>query len=68
MQVLDKLLNTALFEFEDRELLFGAVDAYRNGAGDFADYVIGLRNARAGCENTVTFDRALRGQKPFASL
>jgi len=66
--VLDDLLETTLFAFEDRNLLRRALDAFRSGAGDFADYVIGLRNARAGCENTVTFDRALRGRAPFASL
>jgi predicted nucleic-acid-binding protein len=63
-----KLLNTALFDFEDRDLLSRALDAYCDGAGDFADYVIGLRNARAGCERTVTFDRALRGQALFRLL
>src|SRR5689334_22798693 len=41
-QVLDDLLETALFDFEDRNLLRHALDAYRNGNGGFADYLIGL--------------------------
>ena len=65
---LDDLLETTLFAFEDRNLLRHALDAYLNGKADFADYVIGLRNARAGCQHTVTFDRALRGQAAFALL
>ncbi|HEX6099379.1 MAG TPA: type II toxin-antitoxin system VapC family toxin [Thermoanaerobaculia bacterium] len=65
---LDEVLGTALFSFEDRALLRRAVDEYRTGKGDFADYVIGLRNSRAGCEHTVTFDRALKDRPSFVLL
>jgi predicted nucleic-acid-binding protein len=64
---LDKIMSTALFSFDDRDLLRGALDEYRDGVGDFADYVIGRRNRRAGCEQTVTFDRLL-GDSPSFSL
>ena len=64
---LDKIMSTALFSFDDRDLLRGALDEYREGAGDFADYVIGRRNTRAGCQQTVTFDRSL-GDSPSFSL
>ncbi len=37
-----------MFSFDDRELLRCALDDYASGAGDFADYVIGRRNARVG--------------------
>ena len=63
--VLDQILSTATFSFEDRALLRVALDAYRDGGADFADYVIGLRNARAGCDHTVSLDRALRGERGF---
>ena len=65
---LDKILSTALFSFEDRDLLRQALDEYRDGDGDLADYVIGARNARSGCEVTVTFDRGLRGSERFSLL
>jgi predicted nucleic-acid-binding protein len=65
---LDGILATALFSFDDRELLRNALDAYRSGGADFADYVIGLRNARAGCVHTVTLDRALRDEPAFLLL
>jgi predicted nucleic-acid-binding protein len=68
VNALDRIVATALFSFDDRDLLRRAVDAYRSGGGDFADYVIGFRNARAGCAHTVTLDRALRGEPAFVLL
>jgi predicted nucleic-acid-binding protein len=65
---LDKIMSVALFSFDDRDLLRGALDEYRDGAGDFADYVIGRRNRRAGCEQTVTFDRSLDSSSSFSLL
>ena len=65
---LERILSTALFSFEDRDLLRRAVDTYRSGGGDFADYVIGLRNVRAGCIHTVTLDRAIRDDPAFVLL
>jgi predicted nucleic-acid-binding protein len=67
-EALDKVMSTAIFSFDDRELLRGALDDYLEGAGDFSDYVIGRRNARAGCEHTVTFDRQLTGRSSFVLL
>ena len=64
---LDKIMSTTLFSFDDRELLRGALDEYQQGIGDFSDYLIGRRNSRAGCEQTVTFDRSL-GDGPSFSL
>ncbi len=66
--VIQDLIETALFVFEDRNLLREALRAYRTGPGDFADYLIGLRNARAGCDHTVTFDRALKAHESFVLL
>lgn len=65
---LEKIISTALFSFEDREVLRRAVEDYRQGGGDFADYLVGRRNHRAGCEDTATFDRALRGAQAFSVL
>jgi predicted nucleic-acid-binding protein len=65
---LDRILGTALFSFEDRDPLKRALAQYRDGYGDFADYVIGARNARSGCQLTATFDRALQGHDAFSVL
>lgn len=65
---LDELLDSTVFVYEDRALLRAAIHAYRAGPGDFSDYLIGLRNARAGCDHTVTFDRALKAHSSFVLL
>ncbi len=65
---LDKILSVALFAVDDRELLRQALDEYRRSGADFADHVIGRRNAKAGCESTFTFDRALDGTPAFTLL
>jgi len=65
---LDKIISTALFSFDDRALLRSALADYRDGSGDFSDYVIGRRNARAGCQHTVTFDRSLIDGSTFHRL
>ncbi len=67
-EALDKLMSTVIFSFDDRELLRGALADYLNGPGDFSDYLIGRRNARSGCEHTVTFDRLLGKQTSFVLL
>ena len=68
LAAIDKIISTSLFSFDDRELLRAALDDYREGRGDFADYIIGRRNTRGGCEHTVTFDRSLSGSAPFSLL
>ena len=68
VDILDELLDSTLFVFEDRALLRAAISAYRAGPGDFADYLIGFRNVRAGCDHTVTFDRALKAHPSFTLL
>jgi predicted nucleic-acid-binding protein len=65
---LDKVINTSIFSFDNRELLRSALADYIGGDGDFSDYVIGRRNARAGCEHTVTFDRSLRDAPSFVLM
>jgi predicted nucleic-acid-binding protein len=63
-----KILDAAQFAVEDRDLLREALDAYRGGQGDFADHVLGLRNRKAGCSATATFDRALKRSASFTML
>lgn len=56
---LETLLDTRTISIADRERVHRAVEQYRNGRGDFSDYLIGERNHAAGCRTTRTFDRAL---------
>ena len=65
---LERILDTAQFLVEDKEAVRRALDDYRDGPGDFSDYLIGWRNRHAGCSDTVTFDRALRKSGLFTVL
>ena len=67
-EALEKILDTAQFHVEDRDLLRDAVGLFRAGPGDFADYVLGLRNRGVGCGGTATFDKALRKSELFTQL
>ena len=65
---LESLLDTTQFSIEDRDMVREAVLLYRDSTSDFSDYLIGLRNRRAGCLDTLTFDRALAKSDLFAML
>jgi predicted nucleic-acid-binding protein len=65
---LDKILDAAIFSVDDRDLVRDALQAYRAGRGDFSDHLLGARNRRAGCQVTVTFDRALKDSDLFSPL
>ncbi|MEM1204713.1 MAG: type II toxin-antitoxin system VapC family toxin [Acidobacteriota bacterium] len=54
------LLSTRQFEIDGRDRVRRALADFRQGPGDFSDYLIAARNQHAGCSSTVTFDRALR--------
>lgn len=65
---LDTMLDTERITFEDKDLVREATAQFRKGPGDFADYLLGIRNRRAGCDCTATFDRALRKHNAFRLL
>ena len=66
--MLEALFSVRFLEIQDRDLSKKAMEEYRAGQGDFADYLIGLHNRRAGCEDTVSFDGDLAGDLDFTIL
>lgn len=64
---IERLLNTAQLEIEDRDEAFAALESYRTG-GDFADLFVAHLNYRRGCEYTVTFDRKAAPVRLFRRL
>ena len=66
--IVEDVLKNNRFSFDNVELLLTALDDYVAGRGDFADYVIGRRDERAGCEVTATFDRGLLDDPKFRVL
>jgi predicted nucleic-acid-binding protein len=67
-QALEEILGIWVLVFADPERFSAATGEYRDGPGDFADYLIGRRNAAPRCEHTVTFDRDLAAHPSFVVL
>jgi predicted nucleic-acid-binding protein len=65
---LDRILRTAQFEVLEKDLLCPALEDYRRGPGDFADYYLGRRHHHAGAGHTLTFDRHLKSCRYFRVL
>ena len=68
VKTIDGLLHSEGLELEDRSSVRRALDLFRSGKADFADYLIGESNATEGCEKTVTFDTDLEGTPGFEVL
>lgn len=59
VDVLDQILVSAELAIEHEEVVFQALDAYRDDTADFPDYLLALGNRAAGCETTYSFDTRL---------
>jgi predicted nucleic-acid-binding protein len=68
LATLDRILATAQFVIGDKPIVRRAVEAYRTGRADFADYVIGAMHRHGQCDVTVTFDRRLKASPDFQQL
>lgn len=66
--VLERILDTSLFEVEARALVRRALADFLLGRADFADHLLGWHSLEAGCSDTLTFDRKLRGARGFSML
>ena len=54
---LDILLASGAFQFEQRATVMGALADYKTATVGFADCLIAQKNALAGCDKTLTFDK-----------
>ena len=68
IEVLEKLLAVGFFRFEQESAVRQSLEHYRRGKATFPDYAIGEISRQAGCRETVTFDRELRGAPGFTIL
>ena len=66
--VLENILRTRQFQFENKDLLWKSLADYRNRKGDFADHLIGRAAHIAGCRETVTLDAGLKNNPFFRVL
>ncbi len=67
-EVCEKMLMIKQFEIESKDIVRMAVNDYKNGKADLADYLIGNVNENKGCKFTYTFDRALKKHNEFALI
>jgi predicted nucleic-acid-binding protein len=65
---LEHIARTAQFEIAEKDLVWAAMEDYRQGRGDFSDYYLGRANGKYGAETTLTFDKTLKGDKRFQVL
>jgi predicted nucleic-acid-binding protein len=65
IQSLEMLLKVDGFRFQDKNRIFTAIEVFRNGKGDFSDYLIGMQAKGAGARCLFTFDKALVGDPYF---
>ena len=64
--VIRMILETDVFEVENRECAWRAYYDYDEGPADFSDYFLAEVNRSRGAERTVTFDeRALKNESLF---
>lgn len=68
IEILEQILAKDLFRLEHDAAIRRSLQAYRDGKAGFIDYLIGEISQDAGCRDTVTFDRSLRGAPGFTVL
>jgi predicted nucleic-acid-binding protein len=66
--VLENILRTKQFQFENKDLLWKSLADYRSIKADFADHLIGQAGHMAGCRETLTFDVGLKNNPIFRVL
>jgi predicted nucleic-acid-binding protein len=65
LSTLEIMLQSPTFEFENRSVVYQALQRAKRGQADFSDYLIGAIAQQAGCQETVSFDRKLKGERGF---
>lgn len=64
INVLEAMLHSAAFEFENRSTVDQALQRYKQGKAD----LIGATSRQAGCTETWSFDGKLKGERGFQCL
>lgn len=68
LRAVQSLVAEPFFAFESADRLRRALNAYAQGRGDLADYLLGEAGADLGARTTFTFDKALRSHPTFTFL
>lgn len=65
LSTLEMMLQSPAFEFENRSAVYQVLQRAKQGRADFSDYLIGAIAQQAGCQETLTFERKLQGERGF---
>ncbi|GJL62465.1 MAG: PIN domain-containing protein [Nitrospirales bacterium] len=68
MRTIEQLLRVAQLRVESSHVVWKALEDYRKGPADFADYLLSRINEAQGCLTTATFDRAAGKTSTFTLL
>lgn len=66
--VLDELLDTKHFHFENANNLKEAITLFKNNSADFSDCLIGVLGTSNKCDSTYTFDKKATQLGSFSLL
>lgn len=67
ISVLEAIVATSQFVIQDAAVTRRALERFKAGDADFADYVMGENALAAGCKRVLTFDRKLLREPEFSS-
>jgi predicted nucleic-acid-binding protein len=65
VQTLEQILDMDQFRIEYDAIIRRGLESFRNGKGNFSDYLIGEISMHHGCRDIVTFDRGLKHAAGF---
>jgi len=68
VKALERILDMDQFRVEYDPIIRRSLEAFRDGKGNFADYLIGEIATQHGCRDIVTFDRGLKHARGFTVL
>jgi len=68
VKVIHELLATNGFVIEQESVAYSAISRFKDGKGDFSDYIISEVANTANVKNTYTFDKKLKNDKNFTVI
>lgn len=67
-EIVERLLISFNVRIAEEAAVARALDQFRSGKADFSDCLIGALNSEAGCDTTLTFDKAAAATPGFTLL
>ena len=68
IEALEQILDMDQFRLEYDTIVRRSLESFRNGRGNFSDYLIAEISKQHGCRDLVTFDRALKNSAGITVL